>query len=370
MRVVALSLLLLLVTEQQAYGFVNHQQRQRHSLSLLSSNKNNNDDTGATTTIDKRRPPPSTNEDFLKEETFGGYTVKQRLREEVESPFRKVRLVLFGSSAGSALTALYFSALNTIKAISGGFADAPPLEDALTSDAINLSAAIVCGFLAYREYQVGEANLQRIARGGQLATLVVEPAYEETIGVGGNNAAKRVTLSQYRRTSRLVIAAGGKDYIKSLALSLTSDQLSDTNILPEKLQETDVIVIPVLLDESNMNVVDTKDYWYNDISVDEDTDSEFEKKEKNRNFDITRANNILAFPRGTTLWTQYLSEDINTAQNKQGYDVLKKGITLVVKKNGKILRRATGLPPWMDIINTMDVLDGKFGMPGDTEKYG
>ena len=359
MRVGALtSLLLLLVTQQQASGFVSPLHQQRQSLSLSSSNSD--DDTAASTaTIDKRRPPPQTNEDFLKEETFGGYTVKQRLREEVESPFRKVRLVLFGSSAGSALVALYFSALSTIKAITGGFSDAIPLEDALQSDAINLGAAIICGFLAFREYRVGEANLQRIARGGQLANLVVEPVYND-----GTNV-KRVSLSQYRRNSRLVIAAGGKEYIQSLALSLTSDQLSDSNILPEKLQETDVIVIPVLLDENTMNVVDTKEYWNNDISVDKN-----ENTNTNRNFDITRANNILAFPRGTTLWTQYLKEDINTAQNKQGFDVLKKGITLVVKKNGKILRRATGLPPWIDIINTMDVLDGKFGMPGDTEKYG
>jgi hypothetical protein len=57
-------------------------------------------------------------------QTFGGFTVKQRLREEVESPFRKVGLVFFGSSAGSALVALYFSATNVLKANMGGYSDA------------------------------------------------------------------------------------------------------------------------------------------------------------------------------------------------------------------------------------------------------
>ena len=47
----------------------------------------------------------SSPEDDLGEK-FGGYTVKQRLREEVESPFRKVRLAFFGSSAASAAIAL------------------------------------------------------------------------------------------------------------------------------------------------------------------------------------------------------------------------------------------------------------------------
>merc|ERR1719424_151817 len=48
-------------------------------------------------------------------ELFGGYTAKQRLREEIDSPFRKVRLVFFGASTGSALLALYFSVLNAAK---------------------------------------------------------------------------------------------------------------------------------------------------------------------------------------------------------------------------------------------------------------
>ena len=45
-------------------------------------------------------------------ELFGGYTAKQRMREEIESPFRKLRLIFFGASTGSALLALYFSILN------------------------------------------------------------------------------------------------------------------------------------------------------------------------------------------------------------------------------------------------------------------
>ena len=48
-------------------------------------------------------------------EKFGGFTVKQRLREEVESPFRKVRLAFFAFSAASASVALYFSALAALK---------------------------------------------------------------------------------------------------------------------------------------------------------------------------------------------------------------------------------------------------------------
>lgn len=44
-------------------------------------------------------------------EKIGGFTTKQRLREEVESPFRKVRLAFFSFSGLSAFVAFYFSAL-------------------------------------------------------------------------------------------------------------------------------------------------------------------------------------------------------------------------------------------------------------------
>ena len=53
---------------------------------------------------------PNTNNEDLGEK-FGGFTTKQRLREEIESPFRKVRLAFFSFSGVSAFVALYFSAL-------------------------------------------------------------------------------------------------------------------------------------------------------------------------------------------------------------------------------------------------------------------
>jgi hypothetical protein len=54
---------------------------------------------------------PNNNADDNLGEKFGGFTTKQRLREEIESPFRKVRLAFFSFSSVSAFVALYFSAL-------------------------------------------------------------------------------------------------------------------------------------------------------------------------------------------------------------------------------------------------------------------
>ena len=316
------------------------------TLLLAKQNKNN-----------KNTPLPSTST-YLEQTTQGGYTVKQRLREEVESPFRKVRLLFFGSSVASALTASYFSFLNTIKALNGTYVDnSIPLDEALTSDAINIGAAILCGVLCYREYQVGQANLQRIAKGGQLASLQLLPA---------SSKRRRQSMADYRRQSRVLICAGGTDYIHNLCRSLTCNELSDENILAQKLQETDVLVVPVLLEKSVTSVGNTQQAW-------EETPAPSENNNNNNSMmmmDLTKANDVLAFPVDPNSWFQYLQSEVDTARG-QGFDVLETGITLTIKKNGRILRRATGLPPWGDLIQTMEVMDGsKFGMPGDSEKYG
>lgn len=291
--------------------------------------------------------------------TFGGYTVKQRLREEVESPFRKVRFLFFGSATGSAFLALYFSATNALKAQLGGYRDAMPLDEALTSCGINLTAVIVCAYLTYTDYKRGEANLARIKRGGALAKLGVTIPEANLAWSQGQK-----TLSDFRRGYRVLICSGGKEKIEEVCRSLCADQLKDENNLAEKIQEIDTIVVPVLLERdpsgSGKTVVgDTRSCWMGTNALDGD-----------RNFDPERANIVLGFPQGNLQWEEYLEGDIETASG-QGFDVLNNGITVIVKKNGKILRRVTGMPKWGEYIGTMDVLDGgKFGMPGDSEKYG
>lgn len=234
----------------------------------------------------------------------------------------------------------------------GGYSDALPLNEALESCAINAAGAVGFGALAYRELKVGQANLERIAKGGLLARLVVEPANVSAEG------STRKTLKEYRRDSRVVIAAGGSEYINKLAMSLCSDQLADENTLPEALASVDIVIVPVLLNDE-YKVSDSKSAW-----------RDARPGEKDRNFDSKRADEIIAFPLGLSMWDEYINSEIQTALG-QGFDVLNKGVTITVKKNGRILRRATGLPPYGDFVQVMEVADGsKFGMPGDSERYG
>jgi hypothetical protein len=262
-------------------------------------------------------------------------------------------LFFFGSSTGSAFVALYFSLLNLAKSVSG-FSDAVPVDDALQSVGINIAALIFCGAVTYRDWKAGEANLARIKQGGALAKLIVER--QENKGEIG-------TLSDYRRTNRVIIAAGGKDYINELCRSLNANQLSDENTYPSAMYAADLILVPVLLeraDKDDTRVGDTAACWLATEPV-EGRDTEF---------DVSKAASVVAFPRGPAAWAEVMTPEVNTATS-QGFDVLEKGITLILKKNGKILRRATGQPQWAGLLGTMEVMDGsKFGMPGDDEIYG
>uniref|UniRef100_A0A7S3K3R9 Uncharacterized protein n=1 Tax=Aureoumbra lagunensis TaxID=44058 RepID=A0A7S3K3R9_9STRA len=262
-------------------------------------------------------------------EDDGGYTVKQRLREEIDSPFRKVRLVLFGFSTISATVALYFSLL-TIGKSAANFADAPPMQIATRDFGINIASVAVCGALTYREVIAGEKNLERIAKGGQLASLRVRPA----------DGAPQISLSKYRNKFRLVIAAGGEDFISKLAVSLLD--------VDRALSQVSVRIIPILIDESGRVDVDRGTILWRQAQKEKDT---------------TVSNSIVDFPVLSTPWTEYLNSEIATAKS-QGFNVLQSGIGIYIKKNGRVLRRATGLPNWDQFIGTMDVMDGnQFGRP-------
>ena len=77
------------------------------------------------------------------------------------------------------------------------------MDEALTNCAINVAGFAVCAFFAYRDYQLGQLNLERVTKGGKLAKLAV--------AVPGNREKSLRNLSDYRRMSRVLICEGGKE---------------------------------------------------------------------------------------------------------------------------------------------------------------
>ena len=172
-------------------------------------------------------------------EQVGAYTVAQRLDEEFKTPFRIVRIALFGFGTVSSVIAALVS---TGQALAGGFADVPPLNnDALSSVGANVVAAGVCAALTWNDYQASEANWKRITKDLAFANLQVMTA----LALAGLPAEGQTTrLGDYRRDARLLICAGGAEYIAKLAVDLSS-QTSPRGMLAAAVKAVGLIVVPV-----------------------------------------------------------------------------------------------------------------------------
>ena len=46
------------------------------------------------------------------------------------------------------------------------------------------------------------------------------------------------------------------------------------------------------------------------------------------------------------MWEAYLKKETDLAVLQGEADIVKKGIVIAVKRNGKVLRRGVGIPPW------------------------
>lgn len=269
-----------------------------------------------------------------------GFTTKQRLREEIESPFRKVgvacriiiegarlklkpssfpqnlqvRLFFFAASAGSASIAFYFSLLASIKAYVGGFSDAPPLDTALQSLGVNAAGIAVCGALALREARVGDAALKRIAKGGQLASLLVSPAGRALSPSLAKDASSSLmppqpplplSLKDFRRAARVLIAAGGEAYVAELARALAQDGAARGS-LAARLARAETVLIPVLLLPGDPPAIgDTRRAW-REVLPEAGTavagggggDGESD------------VDSVVCFPAGNAAWAAYLADEV------------------------------------------------------------
>lgn len=108
----------------------------------------------------------------------------------------------------------------------------------------------------------------------------------------------RSSLKEFRRGNRVLIAAGGADYLEELARSLNADQRADDNTLPAAIAAADVMVVPVLLEsvQKESVVLGNAQVSYRGT----------ESQPGDRNFDLTRADGVIAFPIGDSAWAEYL----------------------------------------------------------------
>mmetsp|Transcript_39226 Transcript_39226/g.50698 ORF Transcript_39226/g.50698 Transcript_39226/m.50698 type:complete len:329 (+) Transcript_39226:125-1111(+) len=245
---------------------------------------------------------------------------KIRLREETEYPFRKIRMFLFGSSIASATVGLFISSTRLL-AKATGIQGPQETTELLQNIGIDLGVIVICAVLLRNDFIAQAKILERLAQGARIAGLRVRAQFGE--------GQKAFSLADFRRDrgqdKRLAIFVGSTE--------LVQESLASSNPLSERLIKNDLLAIPVAVSFDDNNKVRV-------------TGAESTLEE-------ALGQKHVALPTSINLWQEWVESEVEVAQS-QGIDVAKKGLTFIIKKNGRVGQRAVGCPPWQVFIGDVE----------------
>lgn len=298
------------------------------------------------------------------------YTSAERLREEVEAPFAKVRLFAWPVLFGAAGIATYFSATSMLAVAVGS---RPPSDSGMTDMAIDLGAMAVTGYLWRRELTVRDARLRRIAFGARLAALRVcqlvgvlsadgEPLLPQ-LGPYASLADMRRGRGQSRRV--VIICAPAEEIRRSMEAA---------SGLMRELLAADFLVVPLIttfpagvatrtaapqLEAPSLALVQQAAgatvpgapgssggataatpagtvQTQPPLPWEEDTPS-------------AQGSYPFALAQAAGMWGDALGAELEAAA-KQDMSAQSRGLTIVLKKNGRVGTRRLGTPNWANLV--------------------
>lgn len=276
-----------------------------------------------------------------------------KLRGEIEDPFSKVRLFLWpGLTAGAAI-ATYFGGTSALAELAGLRSASP---DTLPNLAIDLAALAGTGFLWRREAVGQDKRLKRIAAGAALASLRVQP-------LSGPFGGKSVKLSALRsgRTDvddpfeeasrRVVVCVAQEDALASC--------LEEARANSDAIADSDLLVVPLLVENGRIELpppslvvptaaadgVDTAGSGAPAATAAAAVPAS------------TAAAQHLALAQGVSAWQDVFGQEIEQAL-QQDETATARGLTLILKKNGRVGTRRLGLPGWPSLVGDVGARAG------------
>ncbi|KAG7350680.1 DUF3493 domain containing protein [Nitzschia inconspicua] len=236
-----------------------------------------------------------------------------RLREEAESPFRKVRYFFYLNIAGGATTSLLISIARIAAALSGVNTDL--MDESLRNAAIDVVGLAAVAYFWRQDQVAEESRLKRATKGAEMAKLNVRAS--KTLMTGDQDDATSTfttTLASFRRQrgieKRVVIAAAGDEKIRQV--------LKEAQELQPCLADNDLVVVPVVMPRGVAPVVD-------DTVI-------IQPLPANVALPVTVGNN----------WKQFIDEEAAEATS-QGVNIEEEGFCIVLKKNGRVGQRTRGI---------------------------
>lgn len=125
-----------------------------------------------------------------------------KMRSEAETPFRSIRLVLFGFSCVSATVGAVIAVPQLIAALGGASGAAVSVQEGLINLGIDLGALALFGYLTKSELDSRAKQMARLEREETLGALPLE------LMAGRDKPGKRMRLAELRGFGRMVVVAG------------------------------------------------------------------------------------------------------------------------------------------------------------------
>merc|ERR1711871_323886 len=231
-----------------------------------------------------------------------------------------------GISAGLS----FLTTLPAVIAVSSGIRRGNMLE--LSQNlAINAGGILGIGLLIRRDLDNQKNRLERIQRGGALASLQLQISSEDS------KEPLIIKLSDLRRDrgieKRVVIVAAPKNQLKTSLLSSIS--------FSSDLTANDLLVVPLMIDtEARSNAI---------LSGSSDLICDILGEKA-----CEQTMSHLGSPVDLRKWNEVVQKELENAL-KQDVQALDKGITLVIKKNGKVGSRRLGVPIWEALMEDVQI---------------
>jgi hypothetical protein len=240
---------------------------------------------------------PPDNEEFSRQ---------VRLREETESPFRKVRYFFYLNAAGGSFTSLAISLARIAAAASGVNTDL--MGESLRNAGIDVVVLAVVAVFYKRDVDAEQSRLKRATKGAEIAKLNVR-ASKGLLG-DGEDGTFTTPLASLRRgrgiEKRLVIVAAGSEKINQV--------IDDARELDEELVLNDLVVVPLVLPEAVAPILE----------------------------ESTAPKSVATPVSVGNSWKEFIEGETAEAVS-QGVDVEKEGLCVILKKNGRVGQRTRGI---------------------------
>lgn len=287
-------------------------------------------------------PPPTEEAEAVTPEMVervGGQRNFDKLKEEAQNPLRAIRFFVYAAAGLNA----FIGGLTSLTQLVGSAANAPnalPMEQVTTNLGVNFGVAALCGVLyrldaASQETEIEQMNENIEKRKAARVAPEEASAREQrlvdlelvvSVGEDEGRVADVKTLQRDAR-QHVVIVCGGRGMI--------SDTLLKAQIMGEKFQRQNILVVPVTVGQKDA-APSPKGFGKNKME-----DKPY-----------------VAKPSNVGEWEDYMDTEFRTATAQaKGEDEVKAikdaGIVIVVRRDGKIVRRGLGVPAWEMVISDL-----------------